>query len=172
MFWSTALSFLVFGINEATARLPALFALHLSPRWQPHTLVLLTMSSLVYFKVFLYVWENTFSGHRYNQKPMIDAYERQSVSDPCPLICTGASRFSVEFYTEGRVAFFARPGAHYTVGTLYVAVRDMGQREQPSDRCRALMHRGEFTLWYCPARTASQSLARASDPATEAMTDP
>ena len=141
-------------VTYAAPSLPAfaiLFALKVTPRlWRP-SLSLFIVTSTLYFAAFVYVWETDYQNHRYNQKPIVDRYQEHAESDPGPLIYTGASRFSVEFYTRGEVSFSSRPTAYQVQDTFYLAVRDMWrQTNLLSGRCSTLSHHGEFTLWYCP----------------------
>jgi len=98
-------------------------------------------------------WVSHYDNHRYNQRPIILAYEALAKRDPGPLIYTGAYRFSAVFYTRDQVIFSARPSAYYTDGTFYVAVRDMWKKGVTAHlpaRCSEQLSHSEFSLWYCP----------------------
>lgn len=110
----------------------------------------------VFLGVYIVAYEFYIKDHHYNQKPLIEAYQRLNETDPGPLVYWGAPRFSVTFYTKD-TAIFPGPKVHehYYPETHYHAVRDMwieSTRKPPfTDRCESVMHQSEYTLWYCPA---------------------
>lgn len=113
-------------------------------------------SCLVFLGVYIASYQLYVKNHVYNQKPIVDEYQRLAETNPGPLVYWGAPRFSVIFYTNDQVVF---PGPkvseHYYDETHYHAVRDMWAHatEHPpfSSRCEKKKYHAEYTLWYCPA---------------------
>lgn len=108
---------------------------------------------ILFFAAEGVAWVTHYDNHRYNQRPIIRAYEALAERDPGPLIYTGAYRFSAVFYTRDHVIFTARPAAYYTDSTFYVAIRDMWKKGTTAGlpaRCTEQLAHSEFSLWYCP----------------------
>jgi 4-amino-4-deoxy-L-arabinose transferase-like glycosyltransferase len=112
-----------------------------------------SIAAIIFFLGFLGAWYvGGYENHRYNQRPIIRAYQAMNEVDPGPLIYTGAYRFSAVFYTRDNVKFSARPQSYYIDETFYVAVRDMWKGNPAKGRCEERFRHNEFTLWHCPAR--------------------
>jgi 4-amino-4-deoxy-L-arabinose transferase-like glycosyltransferase len=158
LFFTFARNILITYVMPVIPAMAILVSAHLEtlaiPRKYLYTFACAT--TMVFFGGLWVAWCLHYDNHRYNQKPIIEAYKRLARQDPGPLIYTGAYRFSAAFYTDGQVTFTARPQSYFTDGTFYIAVRDMwqsGTSRHLRPRCRVMLHHSEFYLWYCPAIT-------------------
>ncbi|HKI74266.1 MAG TPA: hypothetical protein VJ998_06475, partial [Pseudomonadales bacterium] len=118
-------------------------------------LVVLAAGGLaVFFGGLGLAWSMHYNEHRYNQKPIAEAYEALNRKDPGPLIYTGSYRFSAVFYTRNHVVFTARPMRYVTDATFYMAVRNIWNKSISralAPRCRQVLYHSDFYLYYCPA---------------------
>jgi 4-amino-4-deoxy-L-arabinose transferase-like glycosyltransferase len=111
--------------------------------------------AVVFLVLVVVSYKFYFEDHKYNQKPVLEAYKRLSQTDPGPLHYTGAETFSVVFYGEGKVSFGRDTWRYYNnPKTHYMGVRDMWLSSiEPviSARCSKQMQQGDISFWYCPA---------------------
>lgn len=158
VFFTFGKNILVTYVLTAVPAAAIFIALHLETLLVPRRWLFrfVITATLVFFGLYGFAYDRYIKDHRYNQKPIIEAYLELKETDPGPLIYWGGYRFSVVFYTRDQVLF---PGPkvheHYYDTTVYHVVRDLwahATKQSPFfARCKNIMHQDDYTLWYCPA---------------------
>jgi len=114
-----------------------------------------TFFAVLFFLLALGAYQFYFIDHKYNQKPVLEAYKKLNSVDPGPLFYEGAETFSVVFYGEGKVSFGRGLWKFFeNKNTIYIGTRDMWASSTIpviSKRCKKQLQQGDVSFWYCPS---------------------